>query len=381
MTIEQQLRNILDVKTQLRTAIQQKGGSIAVATPFNEYAAKIQQLSTLDNSTGNIDFEVINGELYPKTMTIKAGTAALSLTDEYGACSISELIIENGIKSLPLSFMLNATRLKNVNLGSTLEVVPDSLFRLCTSLLAVTFPASVKTIGLDVVRGCTALVELKLLCMGSANMTVSGGIAQGCTALTSVELSSAFTVINGNAFSGCTNLAQINLENITYLGSGALAYCTSLTSLSMPKLKTIVNSALTGSVNLVDVDFGLVTAFDAGLLANATKIKKLVLKATDACTFAANAFTGLNSLKYIEIRASSFSMVANSFTGLTVCEAVKIDAITPPVVSGAPFAGFNASIFKIYVPDASVDTYKTKSGWTTLAAYIFPMSQFVMPVI
>ena len=68
---------------------------------------------------------------------------------------------------------------------------------------------------------------------------------QGCTSLTSVDLSSLTTVPGSSAlyyaFNGCTRLASVDLSSLTTLtGSGALVYafrnCTGLTSLSFPAL-------------------------------------------------------------------------------------------------------------------------------------------------
>lgn len=47
--------------------------------------------------------------------------------------------------------------------------------------------------------------------------------------------------------------------------------------------------------------------------------------------------------------------------------------VTPPTTSYAPFYYVGA----FYVPDGSLDKYKTAVGWKDFAAKIFPMSQFL----
>ena len=53
---------------------------------------------------------------------------------------------------------------------------------------------------------------------------------------------------------------------------------------------------------------------------------------------------------------------------------VLIESLTPKTDSNT-FSNCN-STFKLYVPDESVDPYKTASGWSSFAARIYPMSQF-----
>lgn len=52
-----------------------------------------------------------------------------------------------------------------------------------------------------------------------------------------------------------------------------------------------------------------------------------------------------------------------------------INATTPPTLASTKaFSGIN-SICKIYVPDASVDAYKTATNWVSYAEYIYPISE------
>ena len=45
---------------------------------------------------------------------------------------------------------------------------------------------------------------------------------------------------------------------------------------------------------------------------------------------------------------------------------------TPPTLSNA-FSNIQPDL-KIYVPDESIDTYKTKAGWKDMTDRIYPMS-------
>lgn len=49
-----------------------------------------------------------------------------------------------------------------------------------------------------------------------------------------------------------------------------------------------------------------------------------------------------------------------------------IKAMTPPLLGNSN----NNKITKVYVPDASVDTYKAASDWSGIASKIYPISQY-----
>lgn len=68
-------------------------------------------------------------------------------------------------------------------------------------------------------------------------------------------------------------------------------------------------------------------------------------------------------------------------TSFGICERtfnLIVRRTTPPTIASNAFPGVGAlsAITKIYVPDASVDTYKTATYWSTYAAFIYPLSQY-----
>ena len=72
----------------------------------------------------------------------------------------------------------------------------------------------------------------------------------GCTSLTSADLSSLTTVSGQSAlnwaFYGCTGLTSMSFPKLAAISTmqHAFAYCTSLTTLSFPKLQNLSNNAV-----------------------------------------------------------------------------------------------------------------------------------------
>ena len=96
---------------------------------------------------------------------------------------------------------------------------------------------SITTLGLSVFQGCTNLTSVDL----SRCTTIGNRAFYGCSALTSITglqnvagLSNV-TGLGEYAFSGCTNLAsEINLSSCTSIGQYAFNNCSSLTSITLP---------------------------------------------------------------------------------------------------------------------------------------------------
>lgn len=63
-----------------------------------------------------------------------------------------------------------------------------------------------------------------------------------------------------------------------------------------------------------------------------------------------------------------------AFANCTSLSEIIVEATVPPTLNFEPFYGCTA-LTAIYVPDASVSTYQSASGWSTYANIIKPISQ------
>lgn len=83
-----------------------------------------------------------------------------------------------------------------------------------------------------------------------------------------------------------------------------------------------------------------------------------------------SAFGSCTSLTNVTIPDSVTSIGDDGFIGCTSLTNVTIQATTPPTLGNDRVFYANASGRKIYVPAASVNTYKAASGWSDYAADI-----------
>lgn len=132
---------------------------------------------------------------------------------------------------------------------------------------------------------------------------LSGGLANGCTGLVSVTCPQATTVNSTQQFLGCTSLTTVNLPLLTTMGGNMFQGCSSLATIDLPKVTSL----------------------------NVTR-----------------GFYDCHALQTIVIRNST---------------AVSLGGDT---LTNTPFAGYGGLTGTAYVPSDQIETYKTKSNWSTL---------------
>ncbi len=130
--------------------------------------------------------------------------------------TIKSIVINEGITS--------------VHGGPTIH--SSGAFASCTTLLSVTLPSTLKTIGSHAFDGCSSISKITI---PSSVTTIARGAFKGCTGLRSIEIPDSVTVIENDAFSGCSALQKVKLsENMTSIGAGAFSGCTVLSDITIP---------------------------------------------------------------------------------------------------------------------------------------------------
>lgn len=254
----------------------------------------------------------------------------------------------------------------------------------------------------------------------------------GYSGLTSITIPNSVTSIGLQAFSNCTRLTSITIPNqVTSLGDGAFAYCPRLTSVVWNPVNCTdfssvstnpffgINNQITSfefgdSVehipsymcynmpNLISVTIPVsVTSIGKSAFARCSGLTQVIWNAVNYPDFdqlpdnpfyeirtKITSFEFGNSVVHIP---GSLCFEMTNLTSITLPDSINsigwyafhkcsglisitLDSTTPPSLGANAFEQTSSDL-QIYVPDESVDTYKTNIIWRSYASKIKPISE------
>ena len=253
-----------------------------------------------------------------------------------------------------VTVMMTATFRNCVNFHSIL--LPKNLQKLTktnfekTIIEKIILPDSVTTIGESAFYGCSALTSINI----PDSVTTIGEYAfNQCSALTNAKLSNNQTNISSYLFFGCSNLTSviigINTKYIWYQSFNS----SGLKSVEIPNsVLRIEEGAFSRCVNLASI------------------------KLSNSIIFIGYAGFSSGNLSNIILPESLNSLGAKVFYNNKNLSVVRSLNATPPSIGSDCFL-LTSPELKIYVPDESVEAYKTATNWSAYANKILPLSQYI----
>ena len=192
-----------------------------------------------------------------------------------------------------------------------------------------------------------AYINITICTIGSGVTSIGQQVFNGCSSITSITVNSN-QVLNSGNLKGIGSLQQVIIgNNVTSIAPNSFASCVSLSSVTIGNSVTGISQyAFDGCVSLSSITIpDNVTTIYASVFYNCRNLT--------ACTIG----SGVTSI------GQQVFFTCSSLTSVTIM------ATTPPSLGGQALDG-NASGRKIYVPSASVSTYKAASGWSSYASDI-----------
>lgn len=184
----------------------------------------------------------------------------------------------------------------------------------------------------------------------------------------------------GTAFANNTEIKSFNefqyFTNITKLESRAFEYCKSLKQLILPKSITNLSTVYVFYYCPVDLSIDLPnlsgTVGDGCFTASGV-VHVLDLGSIDTLY---NAFRVCEKLLDVVLPSTLTHLGTQVFDGSSSLNWVILYAVTPPTLENVR-AFNNTNNCPIYIPDESVNTYKSATNWSSLASRIKPLSEFL----
>ena len=211
---------------------------------------------------------------------------------------------------------------------------------------------AVTAIGQEAFLNCNLLTSIVL----PLRVTTIGNSAfRNCASLTSISLPDGVTSIEDDAFYLCAGLASISLpQSVSEIGIGAFSRCALLQSF---------DSVLAG-------EDGRYLAVDGMLVAFAPSGLTTYTIPSAVTGIAPSAFKYCGALQSLTIPASVEAIGEYAFFNSSSLRTITLLRDTPPALSDKNAFDSVSSIFKIYVPAASVTAYKSAPGWSSWASHI-----------
>lgn len=173
--------NIVD--NEISTLWSMKGGKLAMWTTDRGWILGEESIDYIEEEVLELSFGLAHGNT---AYVVKDGRSF----------SKANLVIPSTYEGLPVIGIANnafngCTTLVSVSLPSNLESIGASTFNGCSSLINITIPASVTSIGNNAFSGCTKLGTVTILRTSSKEITEGGkNMFQNCSSLVAIYVPS-----------------------------------------------------------------------------------------------------------------------------------------------------------------------------------------------
>ena len=187
------------------------------------------------------------------------------------------------------------------------------------------------------------------------------------TSLISVSVPSSVTTIGEGAFSGCSGLSSVTIpSSVTTIGQSAFSQCSGLVFVTVPSsVKAIKSGAFEGCSGLTSITIpSFVTSIEYATFWDCAGLNSVAIP-TSVTSIGSHAFFRCSRLKSITLPSSVNSIGENAFDGCTGLNSIHSHISIPANLVSAPsvFTEVNKNTCKLYVPYGSSALYTKAIGW------------------
>ena len=288
---------------------------------------------------------------------------------------VTDLIIPSDITELKFAAFSGCSSLISVTIPESVTRISKAAFYDCRSLKSITIGNSVTWIGGWTFNNCTSLTSVTI----PDGVTSIGDYAfNGCSSLTSVTIPDSVTSMGERAFSDCSSLTSITIpDSVTSIGDFAFWHCSGLTSITIPDNVSVIGSAIFGACQKLKYFYGKFASNDNRCLIVGNTLNTYATGSTlssytipeHITVVGRNAFQVNDYIKSVTIPESVTSIGEQAFYHCSSLKYVYCKPTTPPTGASSMFSNNNSGRI-IYVPQKSVNAYKSADGWSNYTNYI-----------
>lgn len=307
---------------------------------------------------------------------VASGTCGDNLTWEL--TDAGELVIEGTGAMTGFSFTGTVTAapwgefaadIATVSIGDGVTTVGERAFYGCNNLTSAIMPNSLNSIRERAFYGCCSLVSITI----PESVTSIGTCAfYNCSNLTSITISKGVTEIAANAFSCCSNLTSITIDanNTVY---DSRDNCNAI-------IETSTNTLIVGSASTVIPN--TVTSITSFAFVDCSNLASIIIP-EGIPVIDHSVFKGCSSLLNVYLPSSIVAIGPGAFNSCRSLKTITCNAAEPPFIFDNASSDEYVVFYEVpleecvlYVPDESVESYKSANIWSEFGA-ILPMSESV----
>lgn len=162
----------------------------------------------------------------------------------FANCGFTELTVPSSITTYGKGTFANNNSLTSVSFATNTAIVGTYMFANCSKLNDVTLPSSLTYLAEGMFQNCTSLTTVELPTefyrLGGINSTTNennnfaGYVFDGCTALSTINLSDTLIAMGSYTFRGCTSLTEITIPvNVINMGEHLFDGCSNLVTATL----------------------------------------------------------------------------------------------------------------------------------------------------
>lgn len=281
------------------------------------------------------------------------------------------------VETIQASAFRRCSELKNAGLPN-LETIGELAFEDCVNFELEEPLENLQTIPNAAFRNCNKIKKLiapKLTSIGNHGFLIQNGLSASlsevnCPNLTEIgtfcfmnqteltTVNAKLQKIGDQGFYRCVNLSSIDLSNAVEIGGAALENTSLSGELILSQLTTLGNEAF-ASTNITRFVAPKVSSLGSWVFVSCPYLEEVDLGGVDE-----------NGVSYPQTLGGT----GVTFSGNTNLKRIIVRSLVPPETTST-FFGSVASTVKLYVPDESIDLYKSASNWSDKKSMIYPISE------